>query len=885
MFKKISRAILIALLILNSLIVNVNAKQHEYYTLDISTLDDDVKPYISSIVIEKDGYDVYVNNEYVGNLTNFDSQTFIINWNPVINLTISLNNLSANAKVTVVSTKVYRSAFSFQIENNTYYTCTFYPEYGNSSGAQTIQSTRNGDIHSFGTFTATYGDETKTFDVQLYESSGAVYVNGSYLTTIEKSSVPVIFEYIGNNFAITNIDYQSSLKAYNWPVASSSGAVYSNVDLNNIAFKQEYLMSNDYLNLSSYLQYYDAWVNEYKRVSGTSESGTGVWQATGNKIKVICEWTENNTCGKAMQAELPRYWAIKPNGLKKSTISLNSITKTVGLYKKKVVVGYTKWSTWQTSAPPEYDDLETRTTYSSRTYADTWASVCDSSDGYSLGTRQLYRYCTKSCSEWNYQYDNWSAYSTSKTGDYQDQCVSRTGINSECGTKTVTYDCSYNEDYDCSYNTTESYRCSVYVSKTCYYYGTTCSTCSRQEKYDCGYGKYGYSCKVRTVNYSCNCRSEVTGSYECGSNQDSTCSRTVHVSKTCSRTIYQDCSTKETQRCTSYSCPLSRTANSCKTYGDCTNWTSWSTSACQNTAYNTCESTTQYNCRVFSGWSEYSTSSCDTSNSMICKSQIEYRWRYANWGDWVDGYETCGTDYQTQCKWYLGSVDVNVVTLNKNAVTLSDKSSMTYDMVEAWQEEYAVDQAKYDYYREQDPDDDGYILYDEELDIRSTDAYTYALSGIRNAKIYQPYLYFYGWRFETSNQMLPVSSGEGIVTTAKKTNIYTDSYLALIEISEKMERESKVIYYDYHDPLVNYGDDIPENWSGYADLIEQIKASDLSDSKITVTISKDDLQKMREWVYENGSDTENCSMLKEFSYIFDAVTKAKIDSMHKCNIE
>ena len=50
MFKKISRAILIALLILNSLIVDVSAaKYHEYYTLDISTLDDDVKPYISLI--------------------------------------------------------------------------------------------------------------------------------------------------------------------------------------------------------------------------------------------------------------------------------------------------------------------------------------------------------------------------------------------------------------------------------------------------------------------------------------------------------------------------------------------------------------------------------------------------------------------------------------------------------------------------------------------------------------------------------------------------------------------------------------------------------------------------------------------------------------------
>ena len=76
MIKRIIRSVVLALFVFNMSISSISAaRTREYYMLDIDSLDSSVKPYISSVVVEKDDLSVYINNTYVGTMSS-DPQTF-----------------------------------------------------------------------------------------------------------------------------------------------------------------------------------------------------------------------------------------------------------------------------------------------------------------------------------------------------------------------------------------------------------------------------------------------------------------------------------------------------------------------------------------------------------------------------------------------------------------------------------------------------------------------------------------------------------------------------------------------------------------------------------------------------------------------------------------
>lgn len=113
----------------------------------------------------------------------------------------------------------------------------------------------------------------------------------------------------------------------------------------------------------------------------------------------------------------------------------------------------------------------------------------------------------------------------------------------------------------------------------------------------------------------------------------------------------------------------------------------------------------------------------------------------------------------------------------------------------------------------------------------------------------------------------------------------------LIMSAEPIERSTKVIYYDYTDPLYNY-DELPENWEGYESLIEEIKNSDMDNYKFQVVLSADDIKKMKQYTKEHSSEIGNgsCDMLREFSYIFtfadnSSSLKQWLESGEGCKIE
>ena len=1046
MIKRIIRSVVLALFVFNMSISSISAaRTREYYMLDIDSLDSSVKPYISSVVVEKDDLSVYINNTYVGTMSS-DPQTFSLsNWNPAISVKVYLSQMRIEAHVseTVAIKKNYRAGFKFELAENTYYVCTFYPDINGSSESETQQSTRSGDIHSF-SFGHSYDGNYVSFNVQLSESSGKVYVNGKEFVTIDKQSVPVVFEYIGEDFPITTINYQDTLPSFNWSTASLTNHIFYNSDFSNISVKQDYALSNEYLNLPTQNLTFGSWVNEYQRVGGSSQTGTGVWQATGNKIKVVCEYYEDNTCANRIRTEFPRYWAVLSSRANLQTYPITKVVQTVSvvtpLYKnyyynswtetyafpsstaegvikqysqktiswtdggynvngvlegnngwvrayytecieesastascrytaskklyRKATRAYTDsdWITFCSYCGTQIDS-RTRWAQKTRSYSDSgWIDYC-SYCGTQIDQRTVYKqrtrscsttdwidYCSycgtqtnsrtvyrkRSCSSYNVNYSNYGAYKTSKYG-YTSYCNSRTGRNSECGTENK----SCTRTYSCKTRTCKK-------SQIICTAGYTYSNCAY--KYDGSYyGSYNRA-SGSYIGSQCGTQNKSCTSYSCAQTQNKVSCKSWgswsgYDYTSCASNIDTDCGSK-----TQYK------YYSCGSWGD---WTGYNYTSCSASDTKECSSKVQYNYRSYSdwgSWSGYDYTSCSESETKECSSQLQYRYRsYSDWGSWsAYEHETCSESETVKCdldtvesykysyrqesnwgswitttsgkvntdvfnykyrysfptiKWeeekatgsyanpeggvHAGEVDetnhrmkdmeIATPSLVSKKYTTIDQP-YTYEEVLEFQNAYAADAAGQTYYYSalnKKASDEKYVLWSEyQAGVRTSDGYSKALADIRDEEIYQPFLYFYGWRFITSNQMLPISTSaevKPIETTITETTNY-DSGGILILSSEPLERDTKVIYYDYRDPLSRYKDNLPENWEGYEWLISAIENSDLNNKKITVKISSQDLKDMKEWVYANGSDPDDCSMLMEFIHIFDTATQSRISS-------
>lgn len=1075
--KKIQRAIIVALLIFNITVLNTSPvfarTAIKSYYLDLDSLNVKVKQYLTSLMIDEETKGVYANNTYVGNISS-DPQSFTLNTtNYNINLSISLSNLSVSATVTPIVTKKYKATFTIEIAENKYYICTL-----NEAG-QTIQSSRNGDVHTFGPFSY----EGKTFEVKLIQSTGQVYVNGDSQGTLPMTNFPIVFEYIKNDFPITDIDYMhGDLPQFTWDTstkgevgASSTTNVFYKRNFNGISFKEDYTLSNEYLNLPSVIITYGDTVDEWARVAGTSVSGTGVWQPTGRKIAVVCEYNENydisKDCVTAIRNEFPRYWAVysteanttKPVESKFDIVKLKQ-TRYKNYYNNENWIetsnasdggasgeGTTKqqrsqtksWSSW-TSWTPGYAPTvitsgenykaEEKELYKYRTYA--WedatgwnasASICDyAGDGkYTTKTGEdelcgqeikwyvFSNYGSPSASMYGetggcnsyygakdvcgqhlkwYEFSNYGGASATMYGE-TGGCNSYYGANGVCGYNScANAACGYNtcEAQSCGYATctnasacgyktcradacgtesyVSSYSCAVYHSKTCSksesypctkstrgancsacgstktckrcYVGssmetncsycgstTTCNTCTynysatctKNVDYDCSYTTYDGAC-YSTRNKSCAtsaCGANTCTSATCGYNkcEDSSCG-----AKTCTTSA---CGNKS---CTWYTCPTDKTP--VYENNECT----WYTCPSEKEAVYGNKSCTLYKCqkKTYSAWSGANTSCPYLSGADVeCVSDGTY-YRYAerqlgDWGSWYTvsnftysndtmnfqyRYSKATTKWEKEKAkgavgssygWFSGEEDKNYEAFEDAEIAVlgtdkgyGDLSMATSSDVTNFQSLYSRDASGENFYRDllkqQQADGYNYVLWDDfNQDLTSSSYYTRASNYIKKeAQIYSPYLYFYAWRFMTSNQDLPMGSGITKNWEVKGAGDQVSSTGVLIVDEEPIDRKTKVIYYDYRDPLTNYKDDLPENWEGYEHLIEEIKNSDLDSHKISVKLSLEDIRDMKEWLDNGGYDTiGTCDMLREFSYIFldtDAELSSLLNSSKSCKI-
>ena len=327
------------------------------------------------------------------------------------------------------------------------------------------------------------------------------------------------------------------------------------------------------------------------------------------------------------------------------------------------------------------------------------------------------------------------------------------------------------------------------------------------------------------------------------------------------------------------------------------------------------EGVTKYRTRsrnAWSSWTDYIYTTCveTTSGTLLkeCASKTKYRsasYVYGDWGSWIrttsarstDGYEyqyrynngvgTWENEKGTSVslgsgKYFTGNTRVSSVKqavtktyATKTNKTIGSLAEMTATQIAAQTEEIKQALMMNNAYNAI-KSSDGATLYQDVVDYKNrnsgvaSQAYEDALNYFERKTIFIPYMYITShWRAVSAQGEVSGYNNQTLtsVTTGEVTKTSSQG-LKLIPYDIELTKDTKIIYYDYRDPLINYHDELPENWQGYEELIGELQHSDLTNYKIEVELSRDDLQAMKDYLKTHNYESNDCEMLREFSYIF-----------------
>lgn len=508
-------------------------------------------------------------------------------------------------------------------------------------------------------------------------------------------------------------------------------------------------------------------------------------------------------------------------------------------------------------------------------------------------------------SSYTYNYGSWKK---SKYGSYQSQCKRRWGKNPECGRK-------YCTSYSCPNSRTANYKyCTSYSCAQT----RNSNTCWVQNETYCGanfsYGNYSLS-KYGSYQYKCEQNNYVhfDGYYK--SCVVYTCPQTRGLS---SYSAWSDnsCTSDSVQTRTLY-----KYTNITYNWSD---WSSWVTNV-PSWVYNAYDyevktdtqvRTRKYDVKITNWYagSSCTGSDCPRQEDVITSQSYQnvygkpYQYRatinYYKYSDWANNWKsTSGALSSTDSTQYryryidriLKKVLVDVADIN-NTVKITNPSRMTTSEIlefarqlNIWSAMENLEEAARKYY------DQPNVTFGELYEYASR----HEQSGNRGNEWLQqgdfiPYLFIKS-HIRANIKTFSVTGYNDVSETVRNTfdEVTNGSGIVgnLIMSAEPIERSTKVIYYDYTDPLYNY-DELPENWEGYESLIEEIKNSDMDNYKFQVVLSADDIKRMKEYTKEHSSEIGNgsCDMLREFSYIFtfsdnSSSLKQWLESGEGCKIE
>ena len=314
-------------------------------------------------------------------------------------------------------------------------------------------------------------------------------------------------------------------------------------------------------------------------------------------------------------------------------------------------------------------------------------------------------------------------------------------------------------------------------------------------------------------------------------------------------------------------------------------WTSWSdsiytscTPSSSGTIIRECQEVKKYRAAsiIYGDWSSwYRTTSARTGTDTM-----EYQYRYNNgvgfWSETKGNSSTLGTNtyYTGESKASTTKKLVNVKyaqTTSKNVGSLSEMTAAAIaNKTEEIKKELILNNA-YSALKTTP------VLYDDVEEYANKSASLINSQALEDAHKYFEgrtifISYFYitpHWRAVSAQADVSGYNNETLTSVVTGETIKSSSQgMKLIPYDIDLTKDTKIIYYDYRDPLINYHDELPENWQGYEELIGELQHSDLTNYKIEVELSRDDLQAMKDYLKTHNYESNDCEMLREFSYIF-----------------
>lgn len=667
----------------------------------------------------------------------------------------------------------------------------------------------------------------------------------------------------------------------------------------------------------------------WKRISSENYDTT-----TTETIQTVCQWQENACENVRLKyTDSGRLYAVYGREYIYDVIVPQTDIITVVEDRKEYKNIYWPDDLWENSV--SWPQLSDYTIVQAKKRTGQWSSYqlgnedewedCEDAFDCEAKKETLYRYQQATWGSWqpyqtDYPYDcednadcTWE-----KTTLYRKQTATPTGYGS--------YTAGY--PYDCEDNVNCEWKSKTFYKKRTSYktnnYSSFVTSCSITNDYHCE-TYYQYSCRnfLKTQTKYSTTSFSVDQQGPCDSGYKITSVKKGYRKRYIGWNAYQDADSCTASVGYTQCQSETRYAENWKKWSD---WSDYSYTSCTSNSLTNCSSgKTFYRIRnkIWSDWSDYSTNSCSSGSNKRCEKKEEYYYRYRSWSDWSEWENvseklpvssTLDVYYRKNdgiAVWEenKGGIDFGVspyytseenVTENQwveKEVQYAKVKTQTLGLLPYMTESQIHQQA--DLLRnaseiqkqyEQLKSIHGQVLW-EQLDKVNEDLYdTEIKNQFLESKIFIPYIYVRE-HYRAKKQDFPIDSYYHEWNLYQNQQLDTETVyesVELLSVFDPIYKDSKVIYYDYKDPLVNY-ESLPDNWQGYESLIEEIKRSDLNQYRIRIELTQQDIEDITEYLQEGGYEKlGSCELLHRFSYIFketdDSMRNWLIQSEKGCSV-
>ena len=886
-----------------------------------------------SIIYEENtnSWHLYLNNESVASTT--DAQTmnfdFIMSSGDYLSLTVDKSTLDVYFSYTMRNELILLSSLRLN-NNDNLQSISFYPDVNNLDKYIKMEGTNVGDLIIFAPFEYDYHYQeqgiTRTknvsYDIKINTETNKIYVNkngsiAEYNIEVTLDTQTFFLETLVPQHTLA-IDYLSKdLNMRTFQEAKFE--LYSTEEIDRVVENEKLLLEHKQSGLS-----YQVPLRQY--ITLWHRLGNGDYDTSKKEIiQTVCQWHEE-VCSNIRESytDKGRLYAVYGNSYvyvdvekytdrelkwieKKSYKNItwpddlwittySPVLKEYSMGLMKLNVGF--WSNW--SAFSEEDKVsdcsdlfdcnyKSKISYKKRTAS--WDNWSDYSSNYPVSCNDAFDCSWESKSVFSKRTGTWGAYS-SYTNQYPSDC----NDNADCSWKSLKYNRSRTSSYSGTYSAWKA-GCSI----------TDDYHCSRYYKYTCKLNN-NTNTRYSTVYYSVGSQGNCSSGYKITSRSSgyryqylTWSAWSAYSTNNCTVSIgYQKCQS-ETRYATKHR-----------------NWSSWS-----GYVYDTCTASSDIQClgpqtyyrsrwKKWDAWSSYSYDSCNESSTVQCASTKLFSYQYRNWNGWsewqpIDLSISRGNDLDIYYRvndglvswdekqgdskiigsgsYWLnetkiindGFMEVDVDYASNKINKLNTYPEMTEEMINELANQIATASMKNALLNTL-LKTNGKVLWEDIERISGFDLIKYQNIGIQsresflNSKIFIPYIYVRE-HYRAVLRDIETKGYNDTINISNKISTMLDlkDIGKLVALIKNTDRDSRIIFYDYHNPLINY-DETPDNWLEHSILLNEIKNADLDKYDFKVVLDNDDINNIRSYLANGGyQKIGSCDILREFSYLIEDV--------------